>query len=745
MLRSLVALVGLIALLSGPTAAQTDWAPNIIIPQSRVIVRPDHQQPIRIQSVEATVDIAERIGSTSLRITLFNPSQRQQEAELIMPVPNGASIRYFELEGLSGDGGARLLPADEARKIYEGIVRSMQDPAILEFAGFGFVRSNVFPVPANGTQTIVLTYEQLLDVDGDRVDYILPRTQSLGVSGAKWNMNVRVRSDRGIATVYSPSHELRLPRRSGIGKDLELKVVNAADPGSFRLSVVLGEGEGGTIIAYPDPAIGGGYFMLLATPPAIEPGAQKMRREVTLVIDRSGSMRGEKIEQAKNAALQVIEGLKDGELFNIIDYSDTIESFSARPVAKTSESVAQAREYVSRIRPIGGTNIHDALMEALRQPTARGTLSMVLFLTDGLPTIGKTRESEIREAVAKGNAHARRIFSFGVGFDVNAPLLSAISRQSRATTTFVMPDEDVEAKVGSLFRKLSGPVLASPKLTYRAIDGRVAGQPMRHVLPGELPDVFEGDQIVVVGQYVEGVKTTLLIEGEQRDRTRTMEFTFDPKSASARNGFVPRLWASRKIGSLIEQIRLAGADRGAADDPRVKELIDEVVRLSMDFGIMTEYTAFLADERQDDFAMGHLMSRRAEADLRDRALGVRAGREAVVQELNGQVALDASRVNAGAQILYFADADGESVEERAVTNMKQVREQAVVNRAGKWIDARLLRMEQAEPDETIEFASARYFEVAAQLAREGRQAILADKGDVELLLEGKRVLVRNRG
>ncbi len=742
MLRSLIALATTLAL-AIPASAQ-EWASNIVIPQSRVIVRPDHQQPIKIQSVEADVDITERMGSTTLRITLFNPSGRVQEAELIMPVPDGASIRYFELEGLSGDGGARLLPADEARRIYEGIVRKMQDPAILEFAGFGFVRSNVFPVPAGGTQTIVLTYEQLLDVDGDRVDYILPRTQSLGSSGATWTMDVRVRSDRGIATLYSPSHELQLPRHSGASKDLALKVVNAADPGSFQLSLVLGEGEGGTIIAYPDPAINGGYFMLLATPPAIEKGAAKIQREVTLVIDRSGSMRGEKIEQAKNAALQVIEGLDEGELFNIIDYSDTIESFATQPVAKNAESVALARDYVANIRPIGGTNIHDALMEALRQPVAKGSLPMILFLTDGLPTIGKTRETEIREAVARGNAHARRVFSFGVGFDVNAPLLTAISRQSRATTTFVMPDEDVEAKVGSMFRKLAGPVLASPRLTYVA-NGPVAGQPMRHVLPSELPDVFEGDQIVVVGQYLDGVKTTILVEGDQRDRKRTMEFSFDPKNASARNAFVPRLWASRKIASLIDEIRLAGSDRGAADDPRVKELIEEVVRLSMDFGIMTEYTAFLADETQTDFALGLPMQRRAEADVRLRALGERLGRDAVVQEMNNRQSQESLRANAAGQILYFADAeDGDAVRGREITNLKQVREQAVFNRAGKWIDARLYRMEQKEPDETVEFASARYFEVVSQLAKEGRQAMLADKGDVELLLEGKRVLVRNR-
>src|SRR5690606_3543754 len=205
-----------------------------------------------------------------------------------------------------------------------------------------------------------------------------------------------------------------------------------ADTGAVRISALLetpeGEGVSASLMAYPDPEVAagdhgiGGYFMLLAGLPADAAKERQVKREVILVIDRSGSMRGEKIEQAREAARQVIEGLDDGEAFNIVDYSDTIEVFAANPVIKSDETMAEAREYLDALRPHGGTNIHDALLTALRQEPTEDALPMVLFLTDGLPTVGKRREVDIREGARGANMHNRRVFTFGVGVDVNAPL-----------------------------------------------------------------------------------------------------------------------------------------------------------------------------------------------------------------------------------------------------------------------------------------------------------------------------------
>lgn len=743
-------------------------AENIVIPQLRVVSIIRHEQPVTLSAVNADIAIADQLATTTLTLTLSNPSSRPQETEVILPVPEGASIRSVILEGAGNEGQARVLPRDEARRIYESIVRAARDPALVEFVGYNLVRSSVFPVPARGSQTVRLTYEQLLAADGPRVDFILPRSDSLAHMGVNWSYAIDIRSQRPIATVYSPSHEL-ITTRTGPG-DFAVKVGGSPNsPGSLRLSFLLDttgqDGLTSTIVTYPDPALGesAGYFLLLAALPT-EPRApaSTIKREVTLVIDRSGSMRGEKIEQARAAALQVVEGLGDGEFFNIIDYSDQVASFAPKPVAKNAESIRQVRDYISALRAVGGTNLHDALLEALRPAPCEGCLPLVLFLTDGLPTVGQTREVDIREHAERANTHNRRIFSFGVGYDVNAPLLTALATASRGAPTFVLPSEDVEVKVGQVFRRLAGPVLASPILTEWNESG-TGFQPVsptspnltRETLPAQLMDVFEGDQVIVLGQYVRNGPKQLRLSGTTSDgQERTYDIAFDSDQASVRNAFVPRLWATRKIAFLIDEIRKLGAEQPAVPvlkdvpvvspaDARIKELTDEVVRLSTQFGILTEYTAFLATEEVD------LARREVVRDLGGRgiapATNVRGGGGGVSQELNIAQQREAG-YSSPVQRYKVAGKEGK-METVEVQGCQQVGDQALFRRGTRWIDARLMARalatgKNAEPDRTVEFGSTEYFTVCNQLASEGRQGLLAQQGEVLLLLNNENVLVK---
>ncbi len=332
------------------------------------------------------------------------------------------------------------------------------------------------------------------------------------------------------------------------------------------------------------------------------------------MIDRSGSMNGEKIQQVKAAAFQVVEGLGDGETFNIIDYSDYLSSFATRPVVKNRANIAAARDYIRRLAADGGTNLHDALAEALRPEPGEGMLPIVLFLTDGLPTVGICNEAVIRSDAEKLNVHHRRIFTFGVGYDVNAPLLNHLAQKSRATSSFVLPSEDIEAKVSQMFRRLSGPAISDPVLT--AVED---GERRRVIdtLPAVLPDLFEGDQLVVLGKYQGDAPLRFRLDGRFHGKPRSLTFSFKLDRATAKNGFVPRLWASRKIAALVEEIRQSGADprpaaaiNQARSDPRLKELVDEIVKLSVEFGVLTEYTAFI-DKQGTDLSARNAVLRQA--------------------------------------------------------------------------------------------------------------------------------------
>ncbi len=722
-------------------------AANVIIPQRSVIVptEPRTAGAVHIERIDAGVTIIEQVATTTLDIALRNPTSRRLEAEVILPVPDNAAVRGFDFQGAAQEPGAQLLPKDEARQVYDSIVAKVRDPALLEFIGYNLIRSSVFPVEANGTQKVRLIYEHVCPADGDRVDYVLPRSESLDYK-VPWDIRLTAKCKRSIGTVYSPSHSIDT-QITKQGKLVQVRLTPGVEvePGSFRLSLLIANNEdlAATLLAYPDSNVGGGYFLLLAGVPAKPLGSRPaIRREVTLVLDRSGSMAGEKLAQVREAALQIIAGLGPDESFNIIVYNEAVDLFSTRPVIKSEANVAAARDYLQGVLARGGTNIHDALVEALIQKPTKDMLPIVLFLTDGRPTIGQTNEKLIREAVKKTNTYQKRIFSFGVGVDVNSPLVENIAYETRAAATFVLPKEDVELKVASMFRRLTGPILADPKLSTLDRDGQPAVGRVRDLIPHQLPDIFDGDQLVVAGQYVGQRPLDFQLSGNFLGQQRTFQFHFNLDKATTRNSFVPRLWAERKIGVLVDAIRSSGADpntmtSAAPGDPRLQELVDEIVRLSTEFGILTEYTAFLAREgsdltRQNDVA--------AEAwrNFNGRAQLTRSGLGSVNQDINSVRQKNSSQLN------YhngYWDANMNRVQ---ISTVQQVADRAFYRKGNRWVDSRIVdKVEQTQAERIIEFGSEEFMQLARRLADEHRQGSIMMRGDIVLVVDGQRVLIRN--
>ena len=725
----------------GQAPSVTPWSAHVIVPQARAY-SPGQSPALEVMGVNVGVVIRDQVASTMMEVRVRNSTPSRQQAELLVPVPDGAVVRGFTFQGPGAEPSAHLLPRDEARQTYERIVAQARDPALLEFAGFNLVRSSVFPVEPGGTQAVRLTYEHLLAATGDRVDYVLPRSESVEYT-VPWKIAVKLATDAPITALYSPSHRLRTVRRQTKTAEIELAEGAGSEPGPFRLSFLRERGDiSATLFAYPDPKTAGGYFLLLA---GLPPGTGKadlpaLRREVTLVIDRSGSMRGEKLDQVREAALQVLAGLDDGETFNVILYNEGVDPFAERPVGKSRTTMREATEFLRGMTARGGTNIHDALLESLRQPTTDGTLPIVLFMTDGLATIGQTSEAAIRDMARAGNVHARRIFTFGVGVDVNTPLLEKVAYESRGTTTFILPAEDVEVKVAAVFKRLQGPILSDPILAVEPAGGR---KRTRELIPSRIPDVFEGDQIVLLGQYLGEEPLTFSLRGNYRGQPRAFTFRLSLDQATTRNGFVARLWASRKIGLLVDAIREQGSTPGVVSraaksrtNPVTRELVDEVVRLSTEFGILTEYTAFLAREGTD-LTQRDQIRFEAENAFRDRAIQTRSGLASANQDLNNQYQKSMMCVNPRNR---YWDA---SMNEVATAAVQQVCDLAFYKRREGWIDSRLVASgSELRAERVISFGSEEFQQLVARLAREGRQGSIALRGDVLMLVDGERVLVK---
>jgi len=741
---------------------------QVIVPQvaRHVVIR---NAPVTVSSVDAVVKITDQVATTSITMAMTNPGSSQAEAQVVIPVPEGVAVRSIHYDGVAGsEPNAELLPREKAREIYDAIVRSMRDPALVEFVGYNLIKTSAFPIAPGATQKITITYEQIVAANAGRIEYTLPRSQVDSSSAAPWNISVDVESTRPIALLHSSSHAINVQKPSATR--CIVQVPQGQGSGSFRLTYAPEPTNPDqlaySLLTYPDAllnqaatikpgenaitatpaatnaATGGGYFMLVVAPPAATEQTKTPKREMVLVLDRSGSMRGEKWNQAQAAAIQVINGLNEGELFNIVDYSDSIASYAAAPVAKDAKSAADAREYIQRLAPSGGTNIHDALLEALRPAPADATLPMVLFLTDGLPTIGERNEARIREAIKAGNSANRRIFTFGVGHDVNFPLISAISTASRATTTVVDPKEDVEVKVSQVFSRLKGPLVTEPTLSAATNAGEQSTRLIRELMPPTLPDVFEGDQIIVLGQYVGTEPFKVRISGNFNGRERTWEIPVDPANASTRNGFVPRLWANRKVGLLADQARQMQADPTVnQNDPRLKEIVGEIVALSTRFGVLSEYTAFLArEDAAPNFDLSGAL-REAQTNVDRYAGGMRSGTAGAAQQMDLQLKQESR--TAPAANAAWRDLDNNEV---VALNVNNIAAQTYFNRANIWIDSRIMLdnndgKDLPKPDQTISFGSPEYAELSNRLALRDEQSVLAQTGDILLKVDDKIVLV----
>jgi Ca-activated chloride channel family protein len=742
-----------LAAIPPPVAAQTTVTvtvhtpgqPLTVIPHMRPIpwtppIQPlptPAPRPVEVSTIDAKVRIDGIHAETSLTVRLDNPESRLQESIILLPIPPGATVKFLELDGAQGKLQAKLLPKDEARRTYDDIVRRTLDPALLEFAGTGLIQTSVFPVPARGTASVRITYEEILPAGAEpdgRIDYYLPRSESAD-SSIPWTIHLTWKLPGGHAGLYSHTHPVEVRKPTPDTASLTLSGQIAAGP--FRLSALPAKPDalaGGIFLHPGENGDDGTFLMLLAPPPATE--ADTIPREVTVVIDRSGSMAGEKMDQTRAAALQIVEALADGERFNLITYNETVTTLFDTPRPKDPETTRAAREFIAGIRVSGGTNIHGSLLKALEPAPTPGFLHVVLFMTDGIPTIGETGEKAIRDAAKAANANHRRIFTFGVGADVNTPLLSRLADDSRATPTYVLPSEDVELKVVGVFRRLAGPLVESPAITVTRPDGTPAPAAVTDVAPAVLPDFFAGELQVVLGRYTTKDPVKLIIRGKKSGGRETETIiTLDPAQATIAHAHVPRLWATRRIATLTEALRDLGATSrpGAPPavsphDPRVTELVDEIVRLSLRYGVMTEYTSFLALETTP-LANTDALRREAQSNA-IRSNRIRSGNAALSQEWNNDRAKNATVVEKSQTLM-----EGRNLAQNQISGVQCIGDKTFYQRNGAWIDSEATNP-SGPPPVDITIGSPAFHALVDRLVASNRQSALA---------LGKNTLINDAG
>jgi len=610
----------LFAIFTLSTLARADGL--IVITDPPVAVRGHFAfAPLEVTYHRVSVSIDQTVAVTSVDQEFYNPNNQRLEGTYLFPVPDGATIDKFamDIDGKMMD--AELLPADKARSIYEDIVRKQKDPALLEYTGRAAFKVRIFPIEPNSRKHVKLQYTQLIKTDSGLSEYSYPLNTEKFSSKPLADVSVKVelKTARPIKNVYCPSHNVDL-RRDGnqhivagyedhnVRPDTDFKLIWSQDKDPVGISLLSWQ-----------TGSDDGYFLMMASPGTDVDAKAVQPKDICFVIDTSGSMAGKKLEQAKKALLFCLANLNSNDRFEVIRFSTESESLFGSLVPADSANVDKARAFVNAMKPIGGTAIKDALDVATALPLKATSPAdetkpvtrpyTIIFLTDGQPTIGETREDAIVDASTKKMPVAgTRIFCFGIGSDVNTHLLDRIANDSHAISQYVLPEEDIEVKVSNFYTKIKEPVLSKLAVAFSG-DVTVCQQ-----YPHDLPDLFKGDTVTIFGRYhgsgAAAVKLTGRLNGEEKSFVSDVSFVKE----NVQYGFIPRLWATRRVGWLLDEIRMHGES---------KELKDEIARLAREHGIVTPYTSYLIIEdeqrRNVPLAMQTMREMKDDSVTRDRA------------------------------------------------------------------------------------------------------------------------------
>jgi Ca-activated chloride channel homolog len=630
--------------------------------------RPMSQLEIRYHHVKVTIN--DQLAVTHVDQVFFNPNDWPVEGTYVFPLPLDAVVSNFTLwvDGKPVQG--KVLSAAEARSYYEDVVRQLRDPALLEYLGRGAVQASVFPIPPQGERRIELEYSQALTAENGLVGYVYPlNTEKFSEQNLEdVSVEVDIQDGQSIRAVYSPSHALSLDRQGENHVIAGYEAKNVLPDSDFTLYYSLGESEAFHLFTYRDPAdptgTDGFFLLLLAPKPTIDD--VRIAKDVLLVLDHSGSMDGDKFIQAQAALRYILKQLNPEDRFYLQAFSTGIETYASglRPASEVNEAL----NWVDRLSAVGSTDINRALLEA-SAAADKERPSYLIFLTDGLPTQGVVNSAEILKnfnATAPANL---RLFTFGVGYDVDTVLLDTLSQEHHGQSTYVRPDEKLDEVLSAFYQRISTPVLTNLALDFGNME-------TYDVYPNPLPDLFSGSQVVIAGRYRQGGTTEISLTGEVNGKREEFRFAKQVFAADSRGSTgsieaLPRLWATRKIGSLLNHIRLEGPD---------KETIAQIVKLSVRYGIITPYTAYLVTE---PMPLGAQEQERIANDAFGQA-------EAAPLESSGKSAVDradqAGRMQSAEVAPAAPSAQGGGSSEAPGTPIRVVGTRTFILQDGVWMD-----------------------------------------------------------
>jgi len=650
-----------------------------------------------VKSIKIDVKVASQVATTHLEQVFRNDTDATLEGTYLFPIPESASISEFAI----WEGNQRLVgevrSREEARRIYDEIVRRQRDPGLLEYAGKDLFQASVFPIPPRSDKKLELTYTQVLRGEAGTVAYRYPlgtgrQLARIGtVSG-----RVELQSQTPFRNVYSPSHAIDIKAAGERRSVITFETAGDKEPQDFQLFYTTTRDDFGlTLITHRETGKDG-YFLLMISPKDEWSEQEYAAKDIIFVLDTSGSMSDTgKMDKARSALLYGIRILRPQDRFNVVAFAGEERLMERGLITADPQGRKRGEEFVNSLRPVGGTNINQALLTAMPQFQATDRPKIIVFLTDGLPTVGETNVGRIIENVRAARPQGVRLFTFGVGYDVNTTLLDKLAAEHGGVADYIEPKEDLEVKISNFFAKINHPVLTDLRLDMAGVETDL-------VYPRSLPDLFRGSQVTLIGRYRNAIDMEYVRLGLHGNAGRSAKpFFYDNLRfplRSEQNDFLPRLWATRRVGWLMEQIRTNGEQR---------ELRDEIVDLGTRFGIVTPYTSYLAlepgAERQSVTSLP-VTGRSATGGLRNQQMAAPAPRPADAAATTGITAVQQSK-KAREQQEILRDEN-----ETSSSFVKTARGKTFYLREKVWVDAEY-KDDAKLPETRVQFASREYYEL----------------------------------
>jgi Ca-activated chloride channel family protein len=682
-----------------------------------------------VKSIKLDTKISGQIATTRVEQIFRNDTAYTLEGTYFFPIPETASIVEFAI----WENGKKLVgevrSREEARRIYDEIVRRQRDPGLLEYAGKDLFQASIFPIPPNSDKKLELVFSQILKAESGTVAYRYPlgtgrnlwrraanenarpgiQTQQFGTVSGK----IEIVGKESVRNVYSPTHQIEISKKGETGATISFET-NSND-NDFQLFYNLSNNDFGlSLVTYREPGKDG-YFLLQLSPKDNVSERELINKDIVFMLDTSGSMADEgKMEKARAALLFGIRGLRDGDRFNVINFAGEEHLMESRMISADSTGKKRGEEFVGKLAPNGGTNINDALRAGLRQFDSSDRPKMLIFMTDGLPTVGESNVERIIQNSREIKVENLRLFAFGVGYDVNTQLLDRLAAENSGAAEYIEPKENLEIKVSNFFTKVNSPVLTELEIDFGAVE-------TDFLYPRKLTDVFKGTQLTLIGRYKNASdleNTTFRLRGKSGRETRNFNYSnLDFPLRSVQNEFLPRLWATRRVGWLVEQIRSNGEN---------KELRDEIIQLGTRYGIVTPYTSYLATDgsgqiREQDRISSRQITRlpSAKRDARNTSPGLMAS--------SGQSAVEASKKAKQQQNSVTISADGdEPIRKDEENTVKKVGVKTFYLENDVWVDSEF-KTDAKLSEIKLKFADSDYFDLIVKEPELGKFFALGEQ------------------